>query len=497
MKRFCICFICLILLLWFLSCDMLRDGPFEVAAWSPGDGYFDPSSVELSLVFSGDPDRVSVERSFSLTENSRTLGGHFSWSGRRMIFTPASPLGVNKDYLITLKINAQDTRGLSLERQFEGAFTTRDGRIRPRLVSTVPLDGAVMEEEQGRVELVFSEALNRTSLQNLSFSPTVTGVWSLEAGGTKAVFDPSESWITGREYRLSIGSGLEGYTELETGRSYALHFSAGLDRIGPELLSASALDMNGTVALPLEGNMENSLWERNYRLQLVFSEPVDTASVSSSLSCVPSLGMVLETPPGYAETLVYRFSDAPAYNSSFTLTLEKNVKDRAGNLMTERIVRHIKADGPLSKTPVLRGMRIPLVPGTADTAEMAVYTPEELFADLPLTGTNYTFDTGISVWIELYFETAPGAVINLLSLMDLFKISATNGALNFSPRSMHLSGFTLSQSAAGFESLCRVEIRGVLTNRPYMGMVTIETGAGLQDSFGNAAGEAFRILLLK
>jgi hypothetical protein len=468
-----------------------------VAAWSPGDGYHDPDSVEVALAFSGEPDRSSAERSFSLTEDSHILAGHFVWHGSRMIFRPAAPLAANRDYLITLKTDAQDTKGLSLERQFEGAFTTRTDRIRPRLVSTVPGDGLVLAEERGLVELFFSDPLNKSTLENLSFSPSISGVWSLEDDGFKAVFTPSEDWINGREYRLTIAGSLEGYTELETGRSYVLHFSAGSDRTRPELLSASALDSGGNTALTLEENIENTLWERNYRLALVFSEPVDSSSVTAALGCLPSLGMMLETLPGYNDTLVYRFTDTPSYDTSYTLVLDKNVRDRAGNTLNKKTVWYIKADGVSSKTPVLRGMRIPLAPGSVDVSDMAVYSPENLFADLPIEGGNYAFDTGVSTWIELYFEIAQGASIDTLSLMNLFKLSATNGALSFSPRSIQLSNFSVAQSAAGWESLYRVEIRGILTNRPYMGMVTIETGAGLKDSFGNKSSEAFRFLLVK
>jgi hypothetical protein len=493
----------LILVLGIGSCDILRNGAFEVAAWSPGGGYHDPAGLEVALDFSLEPERITVERSFSLAEDSRNIPGHFSWNGSRMTFIPAAPLEEDRDYRIILTTEAQDVRGLSLERQFEASFTTRQGGARPLLVSSVPEDGGVLEEERSRVKLLFSVPLNRSSLQNLSFSPAISGVWALEEGGRQAVFTPSENWNTGREYRLSSGTGIADATRLEAAREYILHFSAGIDCTGPELLSASALDTEGNAVLILEADdgtvWENSSWEQNYRLALVFSEPVDTASVSAALSSEPSLGMVLESPPGFSSTLVYRFSDPPSYGSSFTLAVNTGAADRWGNRLKEKIYFRIKADGASSPPPVLRGMRFPAKPGSTAAEDLLVYTPEDQFADFPLTGENYPFDTAVNTWVELYFETALGSSVSIdpLSLMDLFTVKATNGALGFSPRTMVFSDFTVADPVPAWGALRRVEIRGMLTNRPYAGMLTLEIKPGLRDTLGNKTTGPFRFLLLK
>jgi hypothetical protein len=416
-----------------------------------------------------------------------------------MVFTPSAPLAVNKDYCITLKTDAQDIRGLSLERQFEGVFTTRDGGRRPALLASVPEDGGTIETERGKVELTFSEPVNRLSLQNLSFSPSISGVWSLGENEYSAVFSPLEDWINGREYSLTVGTALQDKTELEAGRSYTVHFTAGTDYTAPELISASALDVKGVPAIVLSaatGTAEiNSGWEKDHWLLLVFSKPVDSVSVSSALSCEPSLGMIPETTPGYSDTITFRFSSPPLYGASYTLSLRQSVRDKAGNAMKENINWHILADGKNSKPPVLRGIRFPTIPGS--TSDLLTYTTESLFADFPVSGNTYTFDTGIDAWMELYFETAPGAVVDLLSLMEKFKFSATNGALSFSPRSMKDYSFSANDPVSGWENFHRVEIKGILTNHPYMGMITIEITAGLKDSLGNKSAEAFRLLLLK
>ncbi|MCL1928586.1 MAG: Ig-like domain-containing protein [Treponema sp.] len=488
-----------IISLSLFSCDILRNGVFEVSGWNPGGGYHDPSSVEVCLAFSLEPDRNSVERSFSLSENGQNISGHFSWKGNRMVFLPVSPLMANKDYIITLKTDAQDTKGLNMEREFEAAFTTRNGGGRPFLVGTVPYDGGVIADDRGRVELLFSSPMNRSSLQNLSFSPSVSGVWALEKDNCLAVFTPSENWTTGRSYRLNIGNATADDKEMEMGFEQLLHFSIGVDLAAPVLLSACALNSSNTTVMILTADngsvTENTGWEKEYRLGLKFSKPVDSMSVTSALSCEPSLGLIPETPPGYYDFLVYRFSDIPVFGSSYTVTLGKTVRDRAGNAMENKILWRIKADGEYSKPPVLKGLRFPKDPGSL--SELLLYKTGDFFVDFPIEGGNYSFDRGVNTWMELYFETAPSAAIDPLSLMEKFRFSATNGALSFSPRSVAVSGFTVTAPVTLWGNCYRVEIRGVMTNHPYTGMVTIEIGSGLKDSFGNKSTEAQRFLLLK
>jgi hypothetical protein len=487
---------------FFLSCDLLRDGAFEVAGWSPGEDVCDTVPAYVSLWFTLEPDRLSVERSFSLTEDGKAVSGSFGWNGSRLIFVPAAPLEKNRDYLIGLGTDAQDVNGLSLERRFEASFTTRPPGSRPVLLESLPPDQGVIAGGRETIRLRFSEAMDKTSFSAFSFSPAVSGVWSVEDSGRGAVFTPQEVWIAGKEYRLTVDPEIKSEDGRSLGKQTILHFSVGLDTERPVLVSAYVLD-GGARVQSLEaddGGIENHGWERNSGLELVFSEAVDSASVVSALSTEPSLGLVLQSPPGYGECHVFRLSSQPVWGTAFTLKLGGAVKDGSGNTLTETYRYYIKADGPGSKPPSLVGIRLPLNPGEADTAPV-VYRPEDLFSDLPLESSVFPFDTGTAFWIELYFDTARGplgsAEIDPFSLMEKFSVNVTNNALSFSPREVTLSGFSVPEPVPGWEEFSRAEIRGVLTNRPYGGMVTVQTGQALADSFGNQSGEVFRILLIK
>jgi len=271
------------------------------------------------------------------------------------------------------------------------------------------------------------------------------------------------------------------------------------DSAPPALISAFALDSLGNTAMILTASdgaaAENGGWERNYRLGFIFSKDVDTGSVNSALRCEPPLGILAEPQPDYSGALVYCFTEPPSSGVLYTVSLEKTVRDRAGNTMEKKILWKIRSGGGRHGPPIVRGLRFPRIPGSA--SELLVYTPENLFADFPVEGENYAFDRGIDTWMELYFETVSGADLDPLSLMERFTFAAANGAIGFSPKSVVLSSFTVPKPVAGWKNLCRAEIRGVLTNRPCGGMVTVEIGAGLKDSAGNKSGETQRFLFLK
>lgn len=481
------------------SCDLLRGRPFEVAAWSPGEGFHDSVPEKISLSFTLEPDRLSVERAFSLTEDGNPVTGSFFWNNSVFYFIPAAPLEKNRDYLVGLGTGAQDRQGLSLERSFDAPFTTRPQASRPFLIESVPPDGGTICGREP-IRLRFSGAMKRPSPASLSFSPSCSGVWDLEEDGFCAVFTPSEPWINGRNYRLAVDASLSSSRALSLGQSFNLHFSAGSDTGGPVLLAAYALD-GGVRTAQLVSGFEYAGWERYYALELVFSEPVDTASAAAALDTEPSLGIVSGSPPGFGDDLVFRFKTEPAWETPYVINLNNTVKDAAGNSSAEKTSFRIRTAGPRSKPPSLAGIRVPMNPSASSNSETLGFAPENILDDLPLESSVFPFDTPVPFWVELYFDTARNEInsasINQFSLMNRFKFGATNNALSFSPREIRTSDFSVEDPAPGRNGLFRAEIRGMITNRPYAGMITIEMGAGLEDSFGNKSAEAFRILLLK
>ncbi|WP_461247115.1 Ig-like domain-containing domain [Treponema sp. R6D11] len=497
----CLSFIC------FFSCDILRRSPFEVTSWSPGEGYHsNPKNVSVSLYFSLEPDRDSVERHFSLTDDNGKIKGNFYWEDEKVTFIPVTPLEANNDYNLSLSAEAHDTKGLSLDTVFEKRFTTRPGAERPFLISCSPSMYEETDDLRAEVRLVFSIPVPLSSLyDNVSFSPSMAGGWRLEEDGKSAVFTPSVPWTKNKRYEIRYSTSLADNNGMKIGNEFKSIFITGTDKEIPVLLRANRITKDGEyISLvpdttgftgAAEIFTENGGWEKEDRLSLVFSKPVDSVSVKNCLNVEDAPSVFLETMPGFNTEFVFRFDTAPSYESRFIFRIKTGVKDGTGNESKDEYIYRIYANGESSKPPCLIGIRMAMSP--QDNTELISFDINNIFEDLPITDENYPATVGVKTWIELYFETAKGASINALSVMDLFSVNTSNNVLNFTSRQVKTDNFTIPEPQEGWEKYERVEIMGNLTNSVFFGIVNFIIGSGLKDSLGNKNDKLFRISTIK
>jgi hypothetical protein len=504
MKNIC-CF--LLIVSCFFSCDILRSSPFEVSSWSPGEGYHsNPEDLTVSLSFSLEPDRDSVERRFSLSGANGNVKGNFIWEGRKVIFVPLAPLEKNNDYSLSLSAEAHDINGLSMDSSFERKFTTRPGTERPVLISFSPSMYAQIDDLKTEVRLCFSLPVPLSALyENVSFSPAMTGGWRLEEDGTLAVFSPSVPWAKNKRYEMRYSTSLTDNKSMNIGNDFKSIFTTGTDKEIPELLQASRVTKDGSL-IPFERDMagftsaaeiftENKGWEKEDRLSLVFSKPVDSVSVKNCLNAEDAPSVIMETAPGFNSEFIFSFESAPVYESRFAFKIKSGVKDGSGNESKEEYIYRVFADGEFSKPPRLVGIRMTLSP--KNNSELVSFEIEKIFEDLNIKDENYPSEVDVKTWIELYFDTAKGASIDIFSVMELFRVDSSSGALTFSPQRIKTDNFSVPEPEAGWGKYQRIEITGNLKNSVYFGVVNFQINSGLKDSLGNKSEKLFRISTIK
>jgi len=503
--KFKLC-IFLLIVAFFASCDILRLSPFEVTSWTPGGGYHsEPEKIAVSLVFSHEPDRASVEKYFSLTGNGSRVRGTFHWEGRKLEFSFLTPPEINTDYVITLSADAHDTKGLSMDEAFNGEFTTRAGETRPTLVSCFPSMYADISDPSMEVKLEFSIPVPLSALYDyVSFTPSMQGLWRLEDGGRLAVFTPAEPWAQNSRYEIRFSTSLTDNKGMNIGSDFFSIFTTGVDREAPYLLCARRITKNGEV-FQLEADrgysgagefpVENSGWEKDDRLSLVFSKPVDSVSVKNYLNADDAPALVMETSPGYRTEFIFRFDGIPAFGNRFTFRIKSGVKDSNGNETKNEYIYKIFADGKFSKPPELVGFRMPMTPGSG--GNLACLETDSLLEPVPISEENYPSGVRVQTWFDLYFSAAEGADIDLFSLMELFRIETSNNVFSFSPNQIKTSGFMVSEPQAGWENFLRIEIAGYLTNTTNYGLVYFQIAAGLKDSLGNKNENSQKIIFIK
>ena len=510
-------FALIMILLFILSCDILRDSPYEVLAWTPGEGFHDDlSSIRISLLLSHESDRARTEQAFSLTGDKKTISGTYIWDGFWLDFSPVYPLEAGRDYVITLGTGAQNTRGVSLDNKFEASFTTRTPGVKPAITGTEPSDKGNVSGSRGEFRIMFSEPVPLGScIDFISFSPSSSGSWRLEDEGRIAFFTPREPWQAGVLYRVNVDSGFKGVSGDVLGMEYITFFSLASDMEKPVLINANALFLTGGAAVSREeiaierilpgmpGHFtleEFSGWENHTKLELAFSKPVDLGSLRNLLVTEPPGSLIIESELEFSDRVIFRFADIPQWGSSFLFRLSSGLRDINGNICDEEYLFRIKCNGPLSKPPALIGIRLPMAPGnSAGEYDPKIYSPADLFKDLPIkTGEDhFPFGEAVPISIELYFETAPETEIDLFSLMEFFRVDATNQALTFSPLSIHTENFIWAKPVSGWENFQRIEVYGLLTNSTNSGIVSFRVLSGLRDKRGNRSSTDFRISLLK
>jgi len=503
-----------IFLLIFSSCDILRISRFEVTKWSPGEGYHaDPQKIIVFVDFSHEPDRLSVEKNFSLTTEAEQVKGNFLWQGNTLYFLPFISLEINKNYSLNISANANNKKGLSMDREFEGCFTTRLDNIHPKIVSCFPEKEGIMDQNRGCVKILFSYPVSINSLRNnISFSPSVQGAWHLEESGTAAVFTPFEPWSFGKRYEIRISASLTGSNAVNMGNDFYSIFYIGFNQKIPALIGAQRISDNEKqeeIFCELSNEyFENSGWEKNDKLKLLFSAKVDLLSVNSLISVENGPSLVLDIPITnndedklFSEEAVFYFDKIPVYESRFVVRLKRGFKDIYGNESTEDYSFRMFANGINSKPPSLVGIRIPMlpegIPDEENNLRMKTYGHLQLFDDLPIESEHYPYNIKTATWIECYFDSVPGSSINLFSVMEKFKIETSNNVLNFTPLIVKNDNFTVIEPNPEWEQYTRIEIGGILTNTVNAGIVHFIINQGLLDSKGNVSDKPYRISLLK
>ncbi|MDR0639312.1 MAG: Ig-like domain-containing protein [Spirochaetaceae bacterium] len=481
----------MVLMLLLLSCDILRSSPFEIAGWSPGEGYHDPNSgAAVSVWFSREPDKSSVERSFEYSEDGVKLGGRFSWANEKMTFTPSSPPRYGCDYAVAVNTDAEDTEGISLERRFEGRWTTRPLEGRPAITATIPGDNGVIEPGRTKVAVGFSTFVPVNAFNNhVSFNPQMKGSWTVEyTPSGRAVFTPDTAWQRGTVYKMTVAATFENAAGKTLGADFVSRFTVGIETVAPALTGVTALDENG---VPVEHGggdwtlseipAENAGWETGYQLLFRFSEKVDVLSFKKAVSVVPSLSFVVDTAgtsQGFSDEAFLSFTERPAFEQRYLVNVESGVKDEAGNESTAPASFRLYVNGKKSKPPALT--RIEVQSGGSSCG----FGLGDNFNNLQITSDDEAV-------ITLWFDTAEGAEVNLYSLMECFGFSSTNNAASFQAASIAYG------DAAEGES-CPAVITGALTNKAIEhGVITISVGAGLVDTYGNKQEKAQRVVLLK
>ncbi len=147
------------------------------------------------------------DASFKLMKGPTVVPGAITYSNATAKFTPTNLLEVGTIYTVTVSTAAQDLAGNALAIGYSINFTTVLESTLPTILSTIPLNNAINIERNKAIEINFSEEMNASTINNVSFTlmnglTLVPGVVTYLA--TTAKFTPTNQLEANTNYTATI-----------------------------------------------------------------------------------------------------------------------------------------------------------------------------------------------------------------------------------------------------------------------------------------------------
>ena len=485
------------------SCQIFSNHSFEIVSWQPGSGIRDNTdNVIISITFSLNPDKTSVESAFKFEKDSLVIPGIISWQDRNMIFQPFEKIQKGHDYEILISTMAEAENGLSLEKDFIGRFSTKHESIRPEIISVDPIDRSFIDAEYENITILASEPIDTDSfIYAAQLIPEQEGYWNFSEDKTTAFFVPLAPWRKCEHYELVIRTGLKDLNGNYLSEEFHTVFETSTDRISPYTISVCSVVPEGdnifelSKSLPLENvNIISQGWETDWGFSLSFSEDVSRESIVERISTEPALLLECKSLENFGSQFVFVPNEPARYNQTYSLYLSPGIEDRSGNVINSGEKYLFMTNGPKTMPPKVIEIRFKKNPDI-ETESWQIFSLENAFNAIDVSlysAAGIEYATLVDVVIAL----GEGQVPDLISFMEAFSITTTNSCAGISIRSVEIKNpETIEPSVINGAFVIRVGI--LFSNKVNPGIITFLLGKTFKDKRGTFIENEFRLPLIK
>ncbi len=309
--------------------------PPTVISTAPASGSVAvPTGSALLATFSEAMDPATITNvTFNLKQGLVPVAGSVIYVGVTGTFTPAASLLASTTYTATVTSGVKDLAGNAMASNYVWTFTTGAGPdiTPPTVVSTTPTTGAVAVPTGNSLLATFSEAMDPTTITNVTFNlkqGLVPVAGSVIYFGVTGTFTPTASLLASTTYTATITTGVKDLTGNAMVANYVWTFTTGA---GPDITPP-------TVSSTLPSSAATGV-ATSTALLATFSEAMDPTTVtianfSLKQGVTPVAGTVL-----YAGLLgTFTPASSLAVGTTYTATITSGVKDLAGNAMVANYV---------------------------------------------------------------------------------------------------------------------------------------------------------------
>lgn len=264
---------------------------------------------------------VTIAPSFDL--------GDPTWNpeNTRVSFNPANSLASETTYTVT--VEGKDPAGNALTGSKTFSFTTVGSP--PSVRSTSPTNLATNVPINTRINISFSEAMNRASVEGaFSSSPSITCGWSWTSSDALAICTPTANLSPYTTYRITIGTGAKDLANNNMTSPYSFTFTTEyIDTVSPRV--ESTIPGNAATGIP-----------RNTNIEVTFSEPMDKASAQTAFQITNPAGVTGTFSWPSSDRMVFNPSSDFDYGTNVTWQVTNAAKDLAGNPLAVGVTRSFR-----------------------------------------------------------------------------------------------------------------------------------------------------------
>ncbi|QTQ14993.1 Ig-like domain-containing protein [Treponema parvum] len=452
---------------------------------------------KVSVSFSERPDESSFQRGFSITEDKASLNGTYVFSGTTVHFFPVNGIRQNYDYRVILSTQIEDIEGRSLMHDFSYFFSTRSSSEIPFIVSQFPAKEAEITGTLSELTFTFSVPINTQTFHSaFSVSPAFNYLIDFSDNDTKAHVIPTQSLEKQKRYTLTVSTSLEDKNRNSPREDYVSIFYYDLDRT-EAVLSVQSVSEGGAAIEFTENSSTNDV-PLNSKIQLNFTKPVRTDSVSGFISIDPPLSYSIRINKETRQKVTLVPSDAE-WGKTYTLHVKKGISDYYGN--------KIPSDHNFSFTYDNENNRPVLFESAFFQSSSSAYktlSKQTEYSFLPLDPVFYPKNTETNGTLYLVFRISANAQnVNLFTVMDGFTISTVNGCFSIVLKNASLvpqSDFSSLPIATQIQAvgstpgkLSIVKYTMEITNKDSSGIVSLNLSSTIQDNLGNPAKEGISL----
>ncbi|MDR1903731.1 MAG: Ig-like domain-containing protein [Treponema sp.] len=493
--------------LLMVSCGDILLPPLTISSVSVPAGYVDPASLTaVTIEFSADPEIISIEKALSLTENGSVMDGILTKNDTKISFAPMTGFVKNKNYVLIITTDAEDSNGNSLLKEFRRYFTTRLETDPPQILSITPDNDSELTGELEALEIQFSEPVDIPSfVKSFIISPSFPFLYEFFYDDTHVKIIRQEPLVKNQRYTVTIGTSLMDRAGNELSEPVSINFLNGNDRLPPEY----TLYLDGAALSQTTINEGISV---NAEFSLEFNKKVMVDSLSSYISISPQTTVKITADKESRQSVKIQCTSGLMWGKTYTLTVRKGVADNAGN-KTETDVQYIlvcnkEAERPLT---VLKGYLDVDSTEINDEDRFFPFMSTNIYSTIIFPAPEYPIDTPVATSLYFVVNASSGAsAVSLVSAMQSIRMNTANSCLNIDIKNIQCADLTDTifddiSSLISQDNDLKVEggknmgIRVYLeiTNRDANGLITLSIAKDLCDNLKNTLQTAWETVYNK